>query len=180
MRRAGLVAVTLAALAVAEILVFLTMARLLGLAWTLLLVMATSLAGVWLLRREGGRGWRRFQRAVAEGRPPGREATNGLLGLVGALLLVLPGFLTDIVGALLIAPPSRRYALAGVERGAARWISPALVGDLFGPRRVRVRRGPPVASPPPASPATPMSTPVSSPPMSSPPIEGEIIEPDRR
>jgi UPF0716 protein FxsA len=177
-----MVAVALVALAVAEIVVFLAMVKLLGMAWTLLLVIATSLAGAWLLRRESGRGWRRFRRAVEEGRPPGREATNGLLGLVGALLLVLPGFLTDVLGALLIAPVSRRYAAAGVERGAARWISPALAGDLFGPRRVRVRRGPPVASPSAAS-SSPSSSSSSSSPTSSsmpPPIEGEIIEPDHR
>jgi UPF0716 protein FxsA len=170
MRRAGIAAVVFVALAIAEVAVFVAMVKLIGLAWTLLLVIATSVAGGWLLGREGGRGWRRFRAALEEGRPPGAAATDGLLGLVGALLLVLPGFLTDIVGALLIAPPTRKFARAGVQRAAERRISPALAGDFFGPRRVRVRRGEatrPPTPPPDAPPATGTTT----------AIEGEIIDP---
>lgn len=176
MRRAGMVAIAFVVLAIAEIAVFVAMVKLIGLAWTLLLLVATSMAGAWLLRREGGRGWRRFRTAVEQGRPPGREATDSLLGLVAALLLVLPGFLTDIVGALLAAPPTRRYVAAGVERAAERRISPALAGDFFGPRRVRVRRGQ----------ATPTRSPATEPPASesaagaTTAIEGEIVEPDQR
>src|SRR6266542_2656675 len=103
MRRAGIVALAFVALAIAEIAVFVAMVKLIGLAWTLLLVIVTSVAGGWLLGREGGRGWRRFRAALVEGRPPGRAATDGLLGLVGALLLVLPGFLTAVTG-----PPPRQ------------------------------------------------------------------------
>jgi UPF0716 protein FxsA len=168
MRRAGLVAVAGVLAAVAEIAAFVVMVKLIGLGWTLLLLLATSLAGSWLLRREGVRGWRRFRAALAVGRPPGREATDGLLGLVGALLLVLPGFLTDVAGALLLVPPTRGYARAGVQRAAERRISPAMAGDFFGPRRVRVRRG--RAEPGPAQPRPSGATTA---------IEGEIIEPGR-
>jgi UPF0716 protein FxsA len=176
MRRAGAVAIALVAIVIAEIVVFVAMVKLIGLAWTLLLLIATSLAGGWLGRREGVRSWRRFRAALVEGRPPGREATSGLLGLVGALLLLLPGFLTDIVGALLILPPTRAFAAAGVQRAAEHRISPALAGDFFGPRRVRVRRGR----------ATPAGSPTGGPSTSGPStpgapagaitaIEGEIV-----
>ncbi len=166
MRRAGIVALAFVALAIAEIAVFVAMVKLIGLAWTLLLVIVTSVAGGWLLGREGGRGWRRFRAALVEGRPPGRAATDGLLGLVGALLLVLPGFLTDVIGLLLIAPPTRQYARAGVQRAAERRIPASVAGDFFGPRRVRVRRGAATPSPAPR-PANGATT----------AIEGEIIEP---
>jgi UPF0716 protein FxsA len=172
MRRAGIVALAFLVVAIAEIAVFAMTVKLIGLAWALLLVIATSVAGGWLLGREGGRGWRRFRAALVEGRPPGNAATDGLLGLVGALLLVLPGFLTDIVGLLLIAPPTRRFARAGAQRAAERRIPPALAGDFFGPRRVRVRRGAPTQpsapQPAPGPPGTPGATTA---------IEGEIIAP---
>src|SRR6266542_2603567 len=156
MRRAGIVALAFVALAIAEIAVFVAMVKLI----------VTSVAGGWLLGREGGRGWRRFRAALVEGRPPGRAATDGLLGLVGALLLVLPGFLTDVIGLLLIAPPTRQYARAGVQRAAERRIPASVAGDFFGPRRVRVRRGAATPSPAPR-PANGATT----------AIEGEIIEP---
>src|SRR6266540_914917 len=155
MRRAGIVALAFVALAIAEIAVFVAMVKLIGLAWTLLLVIVTSVAGGWLLGREGGRGWRRFRAALVEGRPPGRAATDGL-----------PGFLTDVIGLLLIAPPTRQYARAGVQRAAERRIPASVAGDFFGPRRVRVRRGAATPSPAPR-PANGATT----------AIEGEIIEP---
>ncbi len=174
MRRAGVAALAFVVVAAVEIAVFVAVVKLVGLAWALLLVIATTVVGGWLLGREGGRGWRRFRAAVAEGRPPGREATDGLLGLVGALLLIVPGFLTDIAGLLLLAPPTRAFARAGVRRAAERRLSPGLAGDFFGPRRVRVRRGP--AAPSPAAP----SPPPQPPPRATTAIEGEIIDPARR
>jgi FxsA cytoplasmic membrane protein len=71
MRRSAAVALTLLVTLVAEVVVFTVAVQVLGIAWTLLLVLATSLAGGWLLRREGMRGWRRFRAAVEQGRPPG-------------------------------------------------------------------------------------------------------------
>jgi UPF0716 protein FxsA len=139
MRRAGVVALGLLAATIAEIVVFILVVKLIGLPWALAVVLATSILGGWLLRREGTRAWRRFRAALAERRPPGREASDGLLGLLAALLLLLPGFLTDLAGAVLLAPPVRRYAGAALQRVAERRISPAAAGDLFGPRQVRVR-----------------------------------------
>ncbi|HYT10898.1 MAG TPA: FxsA family protein [Mycobacteriales bacterium] len=79
-----------------------------GLGWTLLLLLLTSLVGGWLVRREGGRAWRAFSAAVAEGRPPGREALDGVLILLGGLLVLLPGFVSDVLGLLCLLPPTRR------------------------------------------------------------------------
>jgi UPF0716 protein FxsA len=153
------VLLSLFALAVVEIVGFVLVAKLAGVAWTLLLILVSTVLGVWLLRREGLRAWRRF-RAAAETGPPGREVTDGLVGLLAAVLLVVPGFLTDLVGLALLVPPVRAAARAGMQRSAERRMTSAEAGDLFGPRRVRVRRGPP--GPPGAS-----STPV---------IDGEVIE----
>jgi UPF0716 protein FxsA len=178
MRRSAMIALILLVTLVAEVVVFTLAVKVLGVAWTLLLVLATTVAGGWLLRREGIRAWRRFRAAVRQGRPPGGEVTDGLLGLVGALLLVLPGFVTDVVGVLLLTPPTRGYARAGVQRAAERRFSPAAAGDLFGPRRVRVRRGrsrTPAGSPPQPPPAAHPVPPAGA----AAAIEGEIVEPRR-
>ncbi|HEU4426070.1 MAG TPA: FxsA family protein [Pilimelia sp.] len=164
------VPVALAAGVVVEIVVFVLVARWLGLPAAVLLFLITTVLGVLLLRREGVRAWRRFRAAAEAGRPPGTQATDGLVGLVGALLLVLPGFVTDVVGLLLLFPPVRVLARGQVQRMAERRMPSMMAGDVFGPRRVRVRarRPRPDPSHPPADPAPPGSPPSAA-------IEGEIV-----
>lgn len=153
-------------LAVAEIAVFVAVVHAIGGLWALFLVLASSIAGMALLRREGIRGWRAFRAAAESGRPPGAQVSNSLVGLLGATLLATPGFITAVVGLLLLTPGIRGLARRGVERATTRRVSAAVAGDLFGPRKVRVRRGDPVAEEPPA----PAST---APPQA---IEGEVVE----
>jgi len=61
------------------------------------------------------------------------------VGLLGALLFVVPGFVTDLLGLALLLPPLRRGARVVVRRSIERRFSSAVAGDLFGPRQVRVR-----------------------------------------
>jgi UPF0716 protein FxsA len=156
-QRLALIALGLLATAVAEIALLVALAHQIGWPLTVLLVLVTTVLGGWLLRREGSRAWRALRDAAAAGQPPGSEVSNGLLGLLSALLLVLPGFLTDLVGLALLIPPVRRGARLGVRRLTERRVSSSVAGDLFGPRRVRVHRGAPT-------------------PDAGTPIEGEIID----
>ena len=165
-RRWALLPLGLLLLAVAEFAVFVAVAHAIGGGWALLLLVAMSVVGAALLRREGARGWRGFQAAAAEGRPPGAQVSNSLVGLFGALLLAVPGFITAAVGLVLLLPPVRSVARRGVERVATRQVGAAMAGDLFGPRRVRVRRGAPVHV---EEDEPPVVTP-------GPPIEGEVVE----
>jgi UPF0716 protein FxsA len=167
MRRGlALLPVGLLLLAVAEILVFIAVVHALGAGWALLMIVAASVAGLVLLRREGVRGWRSFRAAAEAGRPPGPQVSNSLVGLLGALLLAVPGFLSAAAGLLLVLPPGRTLARHGVERAAERRLSSAVAGDLFGPRHVRVRQSAPVDEP--ASPAT-FGTPGQI-------VQGEVVE----
>ncbi|KUL31955.1 FxsA family protein [Actinoplanes awajinensis] len=125
-------------LAIAEISAFVAVAHLIGAGWAFLLLAGFTLAGFALLRQEGIRGWRHFQEAAAAGRPPGAEVANSLVGLGGALLLALPGFVTGLAGLALLLPPGRIVARRGVERFAERRLGGGVTGDLFGPRKVRV------------------------------------------
>jgi UPF0716 protein FxsA len=137
-RRAAVALLVLVALAAVEITGLVLVTRAIGLAWALALVLAGALLGTWLLRREGARAWRRFRAAAQAGRPPGGEVSRGVVGLVAGLLLVVPGFLTDLAGLLLLAPPVRAGAVRLSQRFAERRLSGAVASDLFGPRRVRV------------------------------------------
>ena len=165
-RGLALLPLGLAALAVAEIAAFVAVLHAIGGGWALLLLAGSCLAGLALLRREGIRGWRAFRAAAEQGRPPGPEVSDSLAGLGGALLLAVPGFITAIAGLVLLLPPGRLLARRGIERATERQVGAAVAGDLFGPRRVKVRRGDPVV-------VVEQDTPVRTP---SAAIEGEVIE----
>ena len=167
MRRVlALLPIGLLLLAVAEIAVFVAVVHAVGAGWAVLALAATCLAGLMLLRREGVRGWRRFRAAAESGRPPGHQVSDGLVGLAGALLLAVPGFVTSVLGVLLLVPPLRTVVRRSVERATERRMTSALAGDLFGPRRVRVRRGAPVAEP----------ADVRVPAQPGAAIEGEVVD----
>ncbi|SCG72828.1 FxsA family protein [Micromonospora inositola] len=160
-------------IAVLELTVFVLVGRGIGFGSAVLLVFVASLLGLVLLRREGMRAWRGFRSAVESRQPPGPQVTDGLVGLLGALLLATPGLVSGVVGLLLLVPPVRRLAQVGVQRAAERRVSSMVAGDLFGPRRVRVRPGAPQPQPEPApAPQQPITDPGRA-------IEGEIIEPGR-
>ncbi|MEU6020179.1 FxsA family protein [Micromonospora sp. NPDC047134] len=160
-----------------ELAVFVLVGRAVGFGAATLMVFAASLLGMVLLRREGIRAWRGFREAAQSGRPPGRQVTDGLVGLLGALLLATPGLVSGLVGLVLLVPPVRRLARGGVQRTAERRVSSMTAGDLFGPRRVRVYRGAP--QPGQTTPAEPAAPPPSAPPVADAgrAIEGEIVEP---
>jgi UPF0716 protein FxsA len=144
MRRTALAPVGLLLTAAAEITVFVLVAHAVGAGWAVLIMAGCCLGGLVLLRREGIRGWRRFRAAADAGRPPGPQVTDGLVGLLGALLLAVPGFVTAVLGVLLLVPPLRGVARRAVERSMGRRVSTAAAGEMFGPRQVRVHRGAPL------------------------------------
>ncbi|MDA1099568.1 MAG: FxsA family protein [Proteobacteria bacterium] len=90
-----------------EIAVFIEVGGFLGLWWTLAIVVGTALAGTAMLRRQGLSTLRRAQLQMAEGRMPLREVFDGLCLLVAGALLLTPGFVTDLAGALLFIAPVR-------------------------------------------------------------------------
>jgi UPF0716 protein FxsA len=109
----------------AELYVILRVGDAIGVVWTILLLAADSVLGSVLLRSQGRSVWLRFNEALSSGRMPHREVMDGVLVIFGGAFLITPGFLTDIVGLLLLIPPTR----AVIRRLVARRIG----------RRVEVR-----------------------------------------
>jgi UPF0716 protein FxsA len=111
----------LLALPLAELAVFIAVAANIGFAWALLLVLASSLAGGLVLRHAGGNHIARVRVAMAEGSFTALQgdSSGGLILLAGILLLV-PGFITDILGFLLLIAPLRRGLGAVFGRGQPR------------------------------------------------------------
>ena len=137
MRRRGRLLPVLAALLVVaplvELYVLIQVGQVVGALWTVAALVAVSLLGAALLRREGWRTWRSFSRASATGRLPAKEVADGALVLLAGALLLTPGFVTDAVGLLLLLPPVR----AGVRRAllsyATRKVVPGLVDGVLRP-----------------------------------------------
>lgn len=78
-----------------------------GIVPTLILLLAMSVAGAWLVKREGRATWRRFRAAMGSAKVPAVEVVDGALVLIGGTLLLTPGFLTDVFGLVLVVPPTR-------------------------------------------------------------------------
>ena len=95
---------------VVEIYVLIQVGQVIGAWWTVLLLVADSVLGSWLLRREGARAWRALQSALTEGRMPTRELADAALIVFGGTLLITPGFVTDVVGLVAILPVTRPIA----------------------------------------------------------------------
>ncbi len=95
------------ALAVVEIWVALLVAEQIGALWTVLAIVAMSALGVFLLKREGREVWRAANAEAAAGRVPTRHLLDGAMVLIGGTLLVIPGFVTGVIGLLLLLPPVR-------------------------------------------------------------------------
>lgn len=92
---------------VLEVVVIVVVSRLIGGWWTLGLLLAFTLAGAALVRREGSRTWSALRAAVNSGRMPARELADAALVLVGGLLMLTPGFVTDGIGLFLVLPFTR-------------------------------------------------------------------------
>lgn len=124
-----------------EIYVVIQIGQAIGILPTLALMILDALIGSALMRSQGRAVWRRFNEALASGRPPGREVLDGALVIVGGAFLIAPGFVTDIFGAFLLLPPTRALA----RRLIVRHFTGRIVGGLAGPwarRAASARRRP--------------------------------------
>ena len=105
---------------VVELAVIITVGRQIGAGLTILLLILSSLIGAWFVRREGRRTWRTLSTTLRSGQMPSREIADTVLVFLGGALLTVPGFVTDLVGFVLVLPFTRPIARIGLEVIVAR------------------------------------------------------------
>ena len=91
-----------------ELLILMPVASSIGIGWTVLMIIVTALIGAKLAQREGARAWKQVMQDLSMGMVPNDSIIDGLIVLVGCVLLVTPGVLTDLVGLSVLFPIVRR------------------------------------------------------------------------
>jgi len=105
-----------ALLVLAELVVYVLVAAWIGVGWTILATLATSLLGWVLLARQGTRALAELRERARTRRSPGAELGNAGLVAAGGLLMVLPGFIGDVVGLLCLIPGTRNLVRGALTR----------------------------------------------------------------
>jgi len=108
---------------IVELALIIEVGRRIGTVPTILLLILSGIVGAGLARYQGLRVWREFRQELYSGAVPQHGVMDGVLILVGAALLLAPGFLTDIVGFLCLLPVSRHYFKKLMRRRLERWLA---------------------------------------------------------
>jgi UPF0716 protein FxsA len=127
------------ALPLAEIAGFVFVGGWIGVWRVLVLVLLSGIAGALLLRAAGPQAMADLRRAAAMGDDPGRPMVAAAMRMMAAVLLIIPGFVTDVLALILLLPPVQAVAASRVSAGGA-----ALCNSGPGrraARRPRHRRG---------------------------------------
>lgn len=84
---------------------------------TFMLVLLTAALGIAILRRQGGRRLWRIDQRLQQGQPPGQEIFDGMFLSMAAVMLILPGLISDTLGVCLLLPPVRRALALRMMKG---------------------------------------------------------------
>ncbi|MFF4488250.1 FxsA family membrane protein [Streptomyces sp. NPDC001544] len=98
-----------------------------------LLLVAGCVAGSLVIKRAGRRAFRNLNEALQRGGTPAKGSGNGLT-MLGGLLLVIPGLISDVAGLLLLVPPVQKALSRSTERALDRKLresAPGGLGDVF-------------------------------------------------
>ena len=98
----------------AEIAMFIFIGTKIGLLPTLLLIAMTSFVGMFIVKKVGLQSFQKIQQDVVIGNAPGAALIEGALFVIGAILLLVPGFISDILAVLLIVPATRKLFLTPI------------------------------------------------------------------
>ena len=95
------------AIVFAEIATFIVVGKWLGVFLTLLFIVLTGVLGVYLIKKRGTKSFQMIQKSIAQGQAPGVAIIETFMMFVGAVLLIIPGFLTDIIGLMMFTSFTR-------------------------------------------------------------------------
>ena len=95
------------AIVFAEIATFIVVGKWLGVFPTLVVIMLTSILGVYLVKKRGTKSLQNMQKSIAQGQAPGVALIEAFMMFVGSVLLIIPGFLSDIIGLMMLTSFTR-------------------------------------------------------------------------
>ncbi|WP_099158744.1 FxsA family protein [Virgibacillus ndiopensis] len=91
-----------------EIGIFVWAGGIIGPWWVIALIILTGVVGITIAKRQGMETWNRARQSMSYGRVPASEMVDGICIFVGAVFLFTPGFVTDLVGFMLVLPVTRQ------------------------------------------------------------------------
>ena len=115
-----------------ELFVIIQVGQAIGAMNTVGILLLDSIIGGWLMKREGMAALRRFQAKLSSGQLPENELIDGFCILFGGALMLTPGFLSDILGIVLLLPPVRAVIRPIVKRQVGKRIVLAGPGTATG------------------------------------------------
>lgn len=105
-----------------EIGILLFSGKTLGIVPTILLIIATGVGGAWLAKKQGIEAVQKVQREISRGNIPGDSILDGLCILSGGILLLTPGFITDLTGFILLIPGTRKMVKPLLQKQISKMI----------------------------------------------------------
>mgnify|MGYP005830117235 FL=1 len=99
-----------------EIWLLITAGKLIGAIPTIMLIILTGVLGAWLAKYQGVTALRSAQQKMNRGQMPGDVIIDGLCILIGGVVLLTPGFITDAIGFALLLPPTRNLIKPSIMR----------------------------------------------------------------
>lgn len=94
-------------IAVTEVWLLTVVGSRIGVLPTFVILVTEALLGAWLMRREGSKAWAALIDALTTGRMPTGQLADAALVLIGGILLIVPGFFTDLIGVFFLLPLTR-------------------------------------------------------------------------
>ena len=91
-----------------ELAVFIVVGKIIGVIPTLLFVVGSAVVGFYLTKKTGLQSAKSIQSSIQLGEAPGVALINGFLSLLGSILFIIPGFITTLVGALMLVPLTKK------------------------------------------------------------------------
>lgn len=114
--------VLLVAVPVIELALLIEVGQWIGTLPVILLILGTGLIGAILARSQGLGALYRIREELRSGHPPGHSIIDGVLVLIGAIILATPGIISDVLGLLLLIPASRSFVKMWLGRKLRQWV----------------------------------------------------------
>ena len=109
-----LILLVLVSLPLLEIAVLVAVGSKIGVLATIGLVILTGMIGTYLLKMEGASAFSKLQTELKSGRPPEKELANAAMIVLAGIFLIIPGFVSDVIGLLLFLPPVRAFVISSL------------------------------------------------------------------